>query len=406
MYWPVNILRNLALDNSPTDMVFLTDVYCIDWLLIIDYLIGVLAGEHPAEPRPGQLSHRHGVPHRRVLYWLIIDYWLPDRCTGRWTSCGTSPWTTLPPTWCSSQTCTVLIDYWLLITCRCTGRWTSCEPRPGQLSDRHGVPHRRVLYWLIIDYWLLIGVLAGEHPAEPRPGQLSHRHGVPHRRVLYWLIIDYWLLIGVLAGEHPAEPRPGQLSHRHGVPHRRVLYWLIIDYWLLIGVLAGEHPAEPRPGQLSHRHGVPHRRVLYWLIIDYWSCGPRPGQLGVLARWTSCGETLPPMVFLTDVSHLRNLALDGHGVPHRRVLYWLIIDYWLLIGVLAGEHPTEPRPGQLSHRHGVPHRRVLYWLIIDYWLLIGVLAGEHPAEPRPGQLSHRHGVPHRRVLYWLIIDYW
>ena len=167
----MNILRNLALDNSPTDMVFLTDVYCIDWLLIIDYLdwfvdllidwllIGVLAGEHPAEPRPGQLSHRHGVPHR--LCTVLIDYWLLiiDRCIGRWTSCGTSPWTTLPPTWCSSQTCTVLIDY-----------------------------------------WLLIGVLAGEHPAEPRPGQLSY--DMVFLTDVYWFIdwllrctwtlIDYW----------------------------------------------------------------------------------------------------------------------------------------------------------------------------------------------------------------------
>ena len=260
-------------------MVFLTDVYCIDWLLII------------------------------------------DRCTGRWTSCRTSPWTTLPPTWCSSQTCTVLIDYWLLIGVLVGEHPT--EPRPGQLSHRHGVPHRRVLYWFI-DYWLLIGVLAGEHPTEPRPGQLSNRHGVPHRCVLYWFI-DYWLLIGVLAGEHPAEPHPGQLSHRHGVPHRHVLYWLIIDYWLLIGVLAGEHPAEPHPGQLSDRHGVPHRHVLYWLIIDYWL------PVGVLDWFVD-----------------------------------LFID-WLLIGVLAGEHPVEPRPGQLSHRHGVPHRCVLYWLIIDYW---------------------------------------
>ena len=193
MYWPVNILRNLAMDNSPTNMVFLTDVYCIDWLLIIDRCIGrwtsygtspwttllrygvphrcvlywliidywlpigVLAGELPAEPRPGQLSHRHGVPHRRVLYWLIIDYWLLiiDRCTGWWTSCRTSPWTTLPPTWCSSQTCTVLSDYWLLIIDRCTGvnilRNLALDNSP---TDMVFLTDVYCIDWLlIIDYW-------------------------------------------------------------------------------------------------------------------------------------------------------------------------------------------------------------------------------------------------------------
>ena len=131
-----------------------------------------------------QTTHKSKVYHTKKQYngslrltvdwvndWLIID-----RCTGRWTSYGTSPWTTLPPTWCSSQTCTVLIDYWLLIIDRCIGRWTSC-----------GLDLPPTWYWLIIDYWP-VNILRNL-ALDNSPTDMVFLTDV---YCIDWLLIDYW----------------------------------------------------------------------------------------------------------------------------------------------------------------------------------------------------------------------